>query len=298
MHPDQVRTVRGCEDRHRERAFEPTRRVVDAGERPDEALAGCADHDRRAQHPERGHRAQQREVVLHGLTEPDPRIDAYALLGDAGEHGRLDPFPQELVHLGHDIVVARVVLHRLRLTEHVQQHDPGPRARDDLEEPRVATRRDVVDDAGAGVQRGHRHLRFARIDAHRGPRPSLGEPLDHRDHAPELLVDLHRVRAGAGRLSAHVDEVRAFVDQPRAVGHRLFGAREHRAVAEGVRRDVHDAHHEGASAERERLVAAYPDPSPTRHGAMVDARRRTGLSFRQPGPTRRSPRRPTNLREA
>src|SRR2546430_12528963 len=32
---------------------------------------------------------------------------------------------------------------------------------------RVATRSDVVDGAGAGVQRGHRHLRLARIDADR-----------------------------------------------------------------------------------------------------------------------------------
>ena len=67
------------------------------------------------------------------LAEPDPGVDGEPVRADPGEHGSLHAFTQVLVHLGHHVVVAGVVLHRLRLTEHVHQHEPGAAVPDDPE---------------------------------------------------------------------------------------------------------------------------------------------------------------------
>ena len=56
--------------------------------------------------------------------------------GDTGGHGGLGALGQEALDLGDDVVVARIVLHRARLAEHVHQaqvgagvgHDLGHRA--------------------------------------------------------------------------------------------------------------------------------------------------------------------------
>ena len=60
------------------------------------------------------------------LPNPIPGSMQMRSCRDAGEHRGFDALAEELVHLRHDVVVARVVLHRLRLAEHVHQHDPGP----------------------------------------------------------------------------------------------------------------------------------------------------------------------------
>ena len=84
-----------------------------AGQRADEPLARGADHHRGTEVARRLDGAKQRQVVVEVLAEPDARVDAEVLRGDAREHGRLEPLAQELVHLGHDVVVVRLDLHRL-----------------------------------------------------------------------------------------------------------------------------------------------------------------------------------------
>ena len=61
----------------------------------DEALARGADHDRPAEVAQLAEPAQQLEVVLEGLAEPDPGIEPDPLLGDPGGHRRLDPLGEE-----------------------------------------------------------------------------------------------------------------------------------------------------------------------------------------------------------
>ena len=65
--------------------------------------------------------AQQLEVVLERLAEADPRVQLHALLGDPGRHGGGEPLLEERLDVGDDVVVARVLLHRARLAEHVHQ---------------------------------------------------------------------------------------------------------------------------------------------------------------------------------
>ena len=72
---------------------------------------------------ERADRAEQREVVLEVLAEPDPRVDAETVAADAGRDRRLDALGEELAHLGDDVVVVRIALHRLGIALHVHQDE-------------------------------------------------------------------------------------------------------------------------------------------------------------------------------
>ena len=85
----------------------------------------------RAEPREARQRAQQREVVRERLAEADARVERDALARNAGRHGRLGALGQEALDLGDDVVVARIVLHRARLAEHVHQAQVGARAGDD-----------------------------------------------------------------------------------------------------------------------------------------------------------------------
>ena len=74
------------------------------------------------------------------LPEADPGIGTEALARDAAGHRRLDPFGEEVAHLGHDVVVGGIVLHRLRLALHVHQDQPGARLPHRLEHSGRPTR--------------------------------------------------------------------------------------------------------------------------------------------------------------
>ena len=74
---------------------------------------------------------EQLEVVLHGLAEADPGVEADSFLVDAGLGRELETLLQEGLHLGDDVVVARIFLHRARLAEHVHQAQTRVRVGDD-----------------------------------------------------------------------------------------------------------------------------------------------------------------------
>ena len=84
---------------------------------------------------------------------------------------------QERRDLGDDVVVARRALHRRGLTPHVHQAAAGAALGDERRQARGgAERRDVVDEARAGVQRGARDLELGGVDRDRGAarRPRRG----------------------------------------------------------------------------------------------------------------------------
>ena len=107
------------------------------GERAEEALARAADDDRPAELA-RARRARRSSSRLCStvLPKPIPGSTQIRSLVDPGGDRRLDPLGEEGADLGDDVVVARVVLHRPRVAEHVHEHDgaaalgaQAPRAR-------------------------------------------------------------------------------------------------------------------------------------------------------------------------
>ncbi len=123
---------------------------------------------------------------------------------------------------------------------------------------------DVVHDVRARIDRGSRHERAPRVDADSGVRPRTQQPVDHRHDPMEFLVHATVVGARARGLAADVDDVGAIVDKPDAVRHGMLRVGEQAAVAERVRRHVHDAHHERARPSGRSRVAAAPGSTRSR----------------------------------
>ena len=149
---------------------------------------------------------------------------------------------EERLHLGHDVVVARVVLHGARLAEHVHETAVG-----------AATRRPRPGGRGRTGRRRRRSRCVAPASSaaratadfvvsmeSRAPPPA--SRFDHRHHSPELLLRRDRIRARAGGLAADVEDRRPLLHEPPAVLHRRLRVEEQPSVRERVGRDVHDTH--------------------------------------------------------
>ncbi len=158
--------------------------------------------------------------------------------------GERQPLFEERPDVGHDVVVARIVLHRSRLAEHVHEAKVGTRLGDDLRQLRVAAqRRHVVHELGAERESAARDLGLRGVDRHRH---LAREPLQHRHDATQLLLDGDSLRSRPRRLAADVHDRRALVDHPPGRAGRDVGIEMHAAVRERIRRDVEDAHHRRA----------------------------------------------------
>ena len=179
-------------------------------EAPEEALAGGADEHGPAERDDLVQAREELEVVLHGLAEADAGVEADALLVDPGVRRGLEPLLEERLHLGDDVVVARVVLHRPRLAEHVHEAEAGVRVGDDAGELRVAAQRgDVVDHHRAGLERHAARPRPSRC-RWRPARPESAASTGSTRRSSSSSRD--PLRARAGRLAADVDDRRAFVE--------------------------------------------------------------------------------------
>ena len=202
-----------------------------AEDRADEPLPRRADEDGDVEPAHQlGQAGEHLEVVAHGLAEADPGIGSERGLGNPGGLRRRQPFEQEVADLTHDVVVAGVVLHRAGLTEHVHRDVAGPRAGDDVEDAGVeAPGGDVVDDDRTGVDGRGGDVRLGGVDADRHARVG-GKALDDGDDAAALLVGRHRLRPGAGRLTADVEQIGPVGREPRGRArprhrHRASGRR-------------------------------------------------------------------------
>src|SRR5438552_340554 len=83
-----------------------------ARERAAELLARRSHDDRAPELAQLPEPAEQLEVVADRLSEPDPRVDPDALLGDALAHRVLDSFGEERPDIVDDVVVGGALLHR------------------------------------------------------------------------------------------------------------------------------------------------------------------------------------------
>ena len=183
---------------------------------------------------------EELEVLIRRLAEADARIDADALLADAATDRERDPLLQEREHFRHDVVVVRALLHRPWLAQHVHQTDIPALLGYDRGHFQVASEcGHVVDQLRAQLERPARDLRLGGVD---GDGDSV-QPFEDWHDAPQLLVELDRLRAGSGRLTADVHDRRPLGDEPPGVLGCLVGRREPAPVREAVRRHVHDAQH-------------------------------------------------------
>ena len=105
---------------------------------------------------------------------------------------------------------------------------------------------DVVDHAGAGLDRGRGHGRPGGVDADR--HAGRGQLADHRHHPPGLRRRVDAVGARSGRLAAHIDEIGPLGAHPETVGERGIEIRVAPAVGEAVRGHVEHPHHYGRTA--------------------------------------------------
>ncbi len=270
----------------------PSRSPTSApGELADEALARAPEHDRPAQLAQLAEAAVQLEVVLDGLAEADSRVHPDPLLVHPLRDRELDPLGQERLDVVDHVVVARVLLHRPRVPEHVHQRQLAAAIGAERGQLRLGPQRgDVVDDLRAGVERrlGHRALGGVDRDG-RGRLAFPSQPLHHGQHPVQLLRSIHRLRARTGGLAADVEDVRALAGQLAPVRDRPLGVQELAPVREGVGGDVDDPHqprHRGAGYV---TATCRPSSPPSRRPRCRRTRCRPGGTGRSTSTTRRSP---------
>ena len=142
--------------------------------------------------------------MLDGLAEPDAGSRQIRSSGMPSADGEREPLLEEPRHLGDDVVVARVVLHRPRLAEHVHEAEVRVRAGDDAGQLGIAAQRgDVVHEHGPELERAAGDLRLRRVDR---DGQLAGDRLEHGNDAAQLLVERHALRPGPGGLAADVHE--------------------------------------------------------------------------------------------
>ena len=215
---------------------------VAAGDPAEERLARGADHERAAEAVSSSSRAQQLEVVLERLAEADPgvELDRAPRARPARDRG-VHPLLQERLDVGDDVVVARVVLHRARLAEHVHQAAVEAAVGDEAGQLRLVPEGgDVVDVGRARVDRRLGDGELHRVDRDRARRRA--SPATTGTTRSSSSSTRHRLGAGAGGLAADVEDRGALGGQPAAVVDGLRGVVELPAVREGVGRDVDHAH--------------------------------------------------------
>ena len=179
----------------------------------------------------------RRAVELLAAT---PGIETDSLLRDPGRNREGEALLEERSHIGDDVVVARVVLHRARLAEHVHEAEIGIAVGDDTRHVRVgAERRDVVDHRCPERERSSGDLGLRRVDRDRSACQRREDRLD----PPQLLGRRDAVGTGARRLSADIDESRALGEQPARLGNGDVGGEKAPAVRERVGRHVDDPEH-------------------------------------------------------
>ncbi len=229
------------------------------------------------------------------LPKPRPGSTDRPLGGDAGRLGRPEAGGEEAVDLGDEVVVARRLLHRPGRALHVHEDDGGAGAGHDPGHLRVgAERARVVDDVGAGVERGAGHAGLRRVDRDEDLGP-LPQPPEDRKDPPQLLLLRDGQGARPRALAADVEDVRAGAGQREGVLDGPLGVEVGPAVGKGIGGDIDDAHEPGRRAE---VIAPASDlqrlRSPLHRPHALSGREglASGPPRRAPGPRSRRTRQP------
>jgi len=111
----------------------------------------------------------ERQILLRGLAEPDPRIDDDALGGDAMRPRDGDPIAKKLSNFKYDVVVGRRELHGARARLHVHQTNRTIRRLHNAQRFARAQGFDIVDAIDAERERRLHDLGATGIDRNRHP---------------------------------------------------------------------------------------------------------------------------------
>ncbi len=280
MHAKEPRATLERRDVRADRAADAFARLRDAGDLADESLARRADEDRISERDEARQLGQHCDGRRASLGEPDARIQDDPVSRDAGAQraaGRVAQFRDDFTH---GIVAVRGVgvrRHGGNVATRVHQDNPrargGAHARHRVVEPKGG---DVVHDRRAGLERRMCDRGLCRIDRDRDGWMVSTHRLNERHDAPLLFLRVHGSGALRARgFSADVDHVRALGDQPLDVPPRIVEREETAAVAEAVRRHVHDSQ-DPRAVERQRAGGVAP-----RRRLLVG---RVGTGFAHHGP--------------
>ena len=191
--------------------------------------------------------------MLHCLAKTKTRIEDNALPGDAVLQGTVEALSEEIVDFIQHVPVRRCLLHCLRCALHMHERDSGATPRNERGHLRIeAHRTDIVHQHCSCIQRGCRDAGAVRIDGHQRP-VALHDLPTHRYRT--LLLDLggDRYGAGAGRLSAYVDDIGTGGQHGFGMLERLLWLQVQSTVREGIGCHVQDAHN-----VRTLLEVAYP----------------------------------------
>lgn len=210
----------------------------------DEALAGMADEDRRAEIAELSRAGHERLIVGVGLAEADAGVEADPLERNAGGEEDIPTTGQVGVDFHDDVAVAGIELHRAGCALHVHRTDTSPRVASYREHGGVSCQaRHIIDDFGPDLDRSGRHFPLRGID--RNGHPRLGrQPPDHFDDPPEFLSCWHRLGKWPRALAADIEQIRPGSDECQAVGYPRLNISMPTAIRKAVGGDVHDPHHQ------------------------------------------------------
>ena len=156
-----------------------------------------------------------------------------------------EPLLEEGRDVRDDVVVARVVLHRARLAQHVHQAHSAPDSGHERRHARVAAERgDVVDERRARAASAARATGAFEVSIESGTRPARRAP---RSRASPVELLLGATGSAPGRVDSPPMSMRSAPSRQRsACATAACGLEELPAVGERVRRHVEDAHHRRA----------------------------------------------------
>ena len=157
--------------------------------------------------------AHQQGVVFQRFTEAETRIQNQTLPRNPGRHTHFDAAVQISRHFRHHIVIARIILHRLRQALHMHQADADRgMLRQQFGRAFVFQRLHIVDDVGPAIfQQAAHNGRPPCIDAERDiPSNQFGQ---YCGQTPPFLFRRHKIRPRARGLSAQIQNIGALPQQ-------------------------------------------------------------------------------------
>src|SRR5262245_34607920 len=234
-------TPRGL-DRQPDRRGIAAARLGNSGETADEAFARRAHQDRIAGIGQPRRAGDQGHVLFDALAETDAGVDGDQVARNASHLAGRGALEKKAPDVLDNVVIGRAFVLVLRPAAPVHQHDRNGPFGEQWQHVRVvAQRRDVVDDARAGIETRPRNGGAAGVDRYQNVVP--GQPRHHRQHPAQFLLGRGGDRARPRRLAADIDDVGALRNKTQAIVDGLRWIKMLSAVGKGVGCDVEDRHH-------------------------------------------------------
>lgn len=229
----------------------------------DTGFAGDADEKRAVGGGEGVEIAQQGQVVIERFTEPDARVVAEGGWVDAGgrEFGVASGEP--CGDFLDDIAIARSLLHGLRIALHVHDDDAAAACGAEGWHGGIGGEAaDVVDDFGAGIERGLGDGSLHGVDGNESV-PFVAQGADDWNGAVDFFGGIDWGGTWPRGFAADIDDCGAFGDHAARVDHCGIKFMMLAAIGKRIRRHIENPHDLGATAEVEGAGADVPD-----HGRM------------------------------